>query len=52
LADQLGTADILTLDQDFAIYRWGKNKPFRVLPSTDLPSLLAAPARMALERSV
>ena len=36
LADQFGTADILTLDQDFAIYRWGKNKPFRVLPSTDL----------------
>jgi predicted nucleic acid-binding protein len=36
LADQFGTADILTLDQDFAIYRWGKNKPFRVLPSSDL----------------
>jgi predicted nucleic acid-binding protein len=36
LADQFGTADILTLDQDFAIYRWGKNKPFRVLPGTDL----------------
>jgi uncharacterized protein len=36
LADQFGTADILTLDQDFAIYRWGRNKPFRVLPSTDL----------------
>jgi predicted nucleic acid-binding protein len=36
LADQFGTADILTLDQDFAIYRWGKNKPFRMLPSTDL----------------
>ena len=33
LADQFGTADILTLDQDFAIYRWGRNKPFRVLPS-------------------
>jgi uncharacterized protein len=36
LANQFGTADILTLDRDFAIYRWGKNKPFRVLPSTDL----------------
>jgi predicted nucleic acid-binding protein len=36
LADQFGTADILTLDRDFAIYRWGKNKLFRVLPSTDL----------------
>jgi len=33
LADELGTADILTLDRDFAIYRWGKNKPFRMLPS-------------------
>jgi uncharacterized protein len=36
LADQFGTGDILTLDQDFAIYRWGRNKPFRVLPSADL----------------
>ena len=36
LADQFGTADILTLDRDFAVYRWGKNKPFRVLPSADL----------------
>jgi predicted nucleic acid-binding protein len=36
LADQFGTGDILTLDQDFAIYRWGKNKPFRVLLSADL----------------
>jgi predicted nucleic acid-binding protein len=36
LADQFGTGDILTLDQDFAIYRWGKNKSFRVLPSVDL----------------
>ena len=36
LADQFGTADILTLDQDFTIYRWGKNKPFRMLPNTDL----------------
>lgn len=35
LADQFGTADILTLDQDFAIYRWGKNKPFRMLPGRD-----------------
>jgi predicted nucleic acid-binding protein len=33
LADELGIADILTLDQDFAIYRWGKNKAFRMLPS-------------------
>src|SRR6266851_2545128 len=31
LADEFGTADILTLDKDFQIYRWGKNKPFRIL---------------------
>jgi uncharacterized protein len=33
LADEFGTGDILTLDRDFAIYRWGKNKLFRMLPS-------------------
>jgi predicted nucleic acid-binding protein len=43
LADQFGTADILTLDQDFAIYRWGKNKPFRVLPSAGLHGPEARP---------
>jgi uncharacterized protein len=32
LADEFGTADILTLDGDFAIYRWGRNKTFRMLP--------------------
>lgn len=31
LADQFETADILTLDKDFQIYRWGRNKPFRIL---------------------
>ena len=31
LADEFETADILTLDSDFTIYRWGKNKPFRIL---------------------
>ena len=31
LADEFETADILTLDKDFKIYRWGKNKPFRIL---------------------
>src|SRR6266581_2521571 len=31
MADEFGTADILTLDKDFQIYRWGKNKPFRLL---------------------
>jgi uncharacterized protein len=33
LADEFGAADILTLDRDFAVYRWGKNKPFRMLPA-------------------
>jgi len=31
LADEFETADILTLDKDFQIYRWSKNKPFRIL---------------------
>jgi hypothetical protein len=31
LADEFETADILTLDKDFDIYRWGRNKPFRIL---------------------
>jgi uncharacterized protein len=31
LADELGTGDILTLDSDFHIYRWGRNRPFRLL---------------------
>jgi predicted nucleic acid-binding protein len=33
LAGELRTGDILTLDQDFTIYRWGANKPFRTLIS-------------------
>jgi uncharacterized protein len=32
LADEFGTADILTLDRDFAVYRWGRNRAFRMLP--------------------
>jgi uncharacterized protein len=32
LADEFGTADILTLNRDFAVYRWGRNKAFRMLP--------------------
>jgi len=32
LADEFETPDILTLDKDFAIYRWSENKPFRLLP--------------------
>ncbi len=31
LATELRTGDILTLDSDFEIYRWGSNKPFRLL---------------------
>ena len=32
LADEFETPDILTLDRDFAVYRWSKNKPFCILP--------------------
>ncbi len=32
LADEFETPDILTLDKDFEVYRWGKNKPFVILP--------------------
>lgn len=32
LADEFGSGDILTLDGDFAIYRWARNKPFKLLP--------------------
>ena len=31
LADQLSSADILTLDDDFQTYRWRKNRQFRLL---------------------
>jgi predicted nucleic acid-binding protein len=31
LADEFETPDILTLDKDFQVYRWGKNKPFHLL---------------------
>jgi uncharacterized protein len=31
LADEMGTGEILTLDSDFHIYRWGRNRPFQVL---------------------
>ena len=31
LAESFETAEILTLDGDFEIYRWGKNKSFRNL---------------------
>jgi uncharacterized protein len=32
LADEFGSGDILTLDGDFSIYRWGRNKAFRMMP--------------------
>ena len=28
MADELGTGRILTLDQDFTLYRWGGRRPF------------------------
>jgi len=32
LATELRTGDILTLDSDFQVYRWGANRPFRPVP--------------------
>jgi uncharacterized protein len=34
MANQYATGDILSLDGDFRIYRWGKNKPFHIMPET------------------
>jgi predicted nucleic acid-binding protein len=31
LAEEFNTPDILTLDRDFDVYRWGRNRPFRRL---------------------
>jgi uncharacterized protein len=31
LADQTGTGEILTIDRDFEVYRWGRNRPFRLV---------------------
>ena len=31
LAGELGSPEILTLDRDFNVYRWGTNKAFRLL---------------------
>ena len=33
LANEYETGDILTLDGNFHVYRWGRNKPFQVLPA-------------------
>lgn len=35
LADELDTGDILTLDSDFAHYRWRRNRPFNMLIPLD-----------------
>ena len=34
LANEFATADVLTLDKDFHIYRWGKNTAFHLLPGS------------------
>ncbi len=34
LAEEFETGEVLTLDKDFTIYRWGRNKPFRILPES------------------
>jgi len=31
LANEYGTGDIFTLDNDFRIYRWGRNQSFQML---------------------
>jgi predicted nucleic acid-binding protein len=31
LAETLGTGRILTLDRDFRVYRWGRNRPFELV---------------------
>jgi len=31
LADEFSTGDILTVDRDFRIYRWGRNNHFQIL---------------------
>jgi hypothetical protein len=44
LADEFESAEILTLDKDFTIYRWGKNKPFRILLDLNLHGLPSIPS--------
>jgi predicted nucleic acid-binding protein len=31
MASQYGTGRILTLDSDFRVYRWGRNRPFELV---------------------
>ena len=35
LAGELGTGDIVTLDSDFEVYRWGRGRAFRRLIALD-----------------
>ena len=35
LADELNTGDILSLDGDFQLYRWRRNRPFHLLITLD-----------------
>lgn len=35
LAAQFNTGEILTVDRDFRIYRWGRNNPFNILVTLD-----------------
>jgi predicted nucleic acid-binding protein len=35
LAEELNTEDILTLDGDFQLYRWRRNRPFHLLITLD-----------------
>ena len=35
MAAELRTGEILTLDRDFELYRWGGNRPFRLLVPLD-----------------
>jgi uncharacterized protein len=35
LAEELNTGDILTLDGDFQLYRWRRNRPFCLLVALD-----------------
>ena len=35
LAEELNTGDILTLDGDFQLYRWRRNRPFNLLVTLD-----------------
>ena len=35
LADELNTGEILTLDGDFRLYRWRRNRPFNLLAALD-----------------